>query len=32
MKDFSVMCKEKVLRNGGVIEDEKTLILALWEN
>lgn len=23
-------CKEKILKNGGEIEDEKALILALW--
>lgn len=24
MKDFSVKCKEKILRNGSEIKDEKT--------
>lgn len=32
MKDFSVKCKEKILRNGDEIKDEKTLIQALWRN
>lgn len=32
MKDFAVKYKEKMLRNGGKVKDEKTLILVLYEN
>lgn len=32
MKDFSVMYKEKILRNEGEIKDEKTLTLSVWGN